>query len=585
MLVSEAFINSWFLLQRQLISGLHLAYVELQGASVRPDGLTATFPTGQSSTDELALAAELAKRTDSPITGTTASSGGEAGLLRIAYPLHLGQHANGAVVVEVEATLDRQTTILELLKWGEGWLNLALSQQVRETRCTAYKRIIDAAMMLDNYADALTLILASVPRQTGCTRLSLGRVNRKGIYLEAVSELCDLDRRGSRVKMLENAMLESWELGETVSWSKELADPHILLKHRDLSAEAELSGICSVPMMVRRSSGLVFCFEYVNGFSDKTAAQALCEESASFLTPLIEYQYKTNQPKWKQIAALMGECLREIRGAGRSRQGVAIGLGMILAGAILLSSAEHRVSATAALEGSIQQAVVAPFDGYVLEAVARAGQEVSEGDVLARLDKSEYEAEKRRLQAEELEFAEQHRQAVASLDHSQARIIEAQLDQAKARLSLINSRLDRTELRAPLSGIVISGDLSRSLGIPVLRGDLLFQIAPLDQYRIAMKISDREIADITVGQTGRVMLSALAGQSVPFRIVNVGSISLEETGGPAFRVEAELLESRQDLRPGMQGTAKVVVGSRPRWWLWTHSLTDWIKLRLWRWQL
>ena len=73
-------------------------------------------------------AAELARRSGAPVTGRGAEIADGRGALRIACRLHLGPHADGAVVVEVEAPLERQVAIIELLKWGEAWLNLALRQ-------------------------------------------------------------------------------------------------------------------------------------------------------------------------------------------------------------------------------------------------------------------------------------------------------------------------------------------------------------------------------------------------------------------------------------------------------------------------
>jgi hypothetical protein len=58
---------------------------------------------------------------------------------------------------------------------------------------------------------------------------------------------------------------------------------------------------------------------------------------------------------------------------------------------------------------------------------------------------------------------------------------------------------------------------------------------------------------------------------------------VEEPGEPVFRVEAELVDEAPALRPGMEGIAKVTVGERRRWWIWTHALTDWLRLQLWRW--
>jgi multidrug efflux pump subunit AcrA (membrane-fusion protein) len=147
---------------------------------------------------------------------------------------------------------------------------------------------------------------------------------------------------------------------------------------------------------------------------------------------------------------------------------------------------------------------------------------------------------------------------------------------------LIEEKLDRTELRAPLDGLVISGDWSRSLGVPVSRGDLMFQIAPLDRYRVAVQVSDRDIAGFDIGQQGELILSALPRAPIAFHVAAISALAADEVAEPAFRVEGTL-ETRPDgLRPGMQGVAKITLGERPRWWVWTHGLTDWLRLQLWR---
>ena len=584
MQVSESFINSWFSLQCQLIAGLQRAYVDLRGASVHPDGLTVTCPSNQCFSEELALAAALAKRTDSTITGTTSTAGAEPDTLRIACPLHLGSHAEGAVVIEVKATLAQQATILQLLRFGESWLNLALSQQNHETRAAAYKRIIDGAMKLPSYADALSFIVAAVRIQTGCTRLVLGCGSSKKMRLEAVSELVDPDKRSARVKMLEQTMREAAGLGETVCWSEELADPDILTSHCAMAQATGLGGICTVPVKLAAQNSLVFCFEFEAGFSDKASIQSLCQESATIIAPLISYQRHANSSWWARFCGLCNDGVVALAGIKDSRARLSSALALAMAFVVLMTNADYRVSASAILEGAVQRAVVAPFDGYVVEAMARAGQDIAEGDLLAQLDNRELTDQQRKLRAEEQEISEQYRQALATLDHGQAKIIEAQLQQASARLSLVNSQLARTQLRAPITGMVISGDWSRSLGVPVKRGELLFQLAPLDHYKVVINVPDKDIASISTGQSGKVTLSALPGHPVAIKVSNISSMAVDSVRAPAFRVEADLLDADPTLRPGMQGTAKVTVGKRRRWWIWTHSLTDWLRLQYWRWR-
>ena len=80
------------------------------------------------------------------------------------------------------------------------------------------------------------------------------------------------------------------------------------------------------------------------------------------------------------------------------------------------------------------------------------------------------------------------------------------------------------------------------------------------------------------------MLSALPRQDLQLVVTNIASLAADAVAEPAFRVEAELIEPLPGLRPGMQGVAKVVVGERRRWWIWTHALRDWLGLQLWRWR-
>jgi hypothetical protein len=37
------------------------------------------------------------------------------------------------------------------------------------------------------------------------------------------------------------------------------------------------------------------------------------------------------------------------------------------------------------------------------------------------------------------------------------------------------------------------------------------------------------------------------------------------------------------LRPGMEGIAKIEIDQRPLLWVWTRGLVEWLRLRLWEW--
>ena len=65
----------------------------------------------------------------------------------------------------------------------------------------------------------------------------------------------------------------------------------------------------------------------------------------------------------------------------------------------------------------------------------------------------------------------------------------------------------RTRLVAPFDGVVVKGDLTQSLGSPVAKGDVLFEVAPLDGYRVILSIDERDISDVREGGRGRLAKS------------------------------------------------------------------------------
>ncbi len=261
---------------------------------------------------------------------------------------------------------------------------------------------------------------------------------------------------------------------------------------------------------------------------------------------------------------------------------VVLGLA-ILSGITAFTPGTYRVTANANIEGKVQRAVVAPFDGYIAAAYARAGETVAAGDVIAELDIEELRLQQQRHSAEKSEHDRQYRKALAARDQTQAHIFKSQMQQAEAQLDLIEKKIRRAGLKSTLDGIIISGDLSRSLGAPVATGDILFEVAPLDQYRLIIHVDEKQVAEVDQGMTGMLSLKALPDGKMPFTVQKVSPVYEAEADGIAYRVEAQLAEHHAALRPGMEGVAKIEIGRRSLLWIYSHELLDLIRLWAWRW--
>jgi multidrug resistance efflux pump len=199
------------------------------------------------------------------------------------------------------------------------------------------------------------------------------------------------------------------------------------------------------------------------------------------------------------------------------------------------------------------------------------------------LDDRDLRLEQTRLTSEREQLTRKHRQALAAQDRATMAVIAAQINQTEAQLSLVTDRLARATLVAPFDGIVISGDLSQLLGTPVELGKVLFQIAPLDAYRVILQVEERDIAYLALGQRGELTLSGIPDQRMDLAVEQITPVSTSQDGRNFFRVEARLQRASDRVRPGMEGVGKVISGERKLIWIWTHSLIDWLRLTAWKW--
>jgi multidrug resistance efflux pump len=248
-----------------------------------------------------------------------------------------------------------------------------------------------------------------------------------------------------------------------------------------------------------------------------------------------------------------------------------------------LATAPFRISSDSVLEAEIRRSVVAPQEGYIAAAHVRAGDLVQEGDLLATLDDQELRLEQRKFQSQRVQLLKEYRKALAGYDRAEVAILKAKRAQTEAQLSLVNQQLVRTTLFAPFSGLVVKGDLSQALGSPVTRGEVLYEVAPTDEYRLVMKVDDQDIGLVKLGQRGQLKLSGIPDLSIGVTIDHLTPVSTSENGRNYFRVEA-VMDSHSDLmRPGMEGITKIEIGQEKLLWILTRRPINWLRIFAWNW--
>ena len=138
------------------------------------------------------------------------------------------------------------------------------------------------------------------------------------------------------------------------------------------------------------------------------------------------------------------------------------------------------------------------------------------GDLLAAFDDRDLVLERLRWVTERQVHAGEYDEALSAGKRADAVRLESQLAQADAQIHLADEQLARTRLTAPFDGLLVSGDMSQSIGAPVRRGDVLFELAPLDGYRVDLEVGENQVADVVPGQEGHLVLASLPDETLAF---------------------------------------------------------------------
>ncbi|HEV7915725.1 MAG TPA: HlyD family efflux transporter periplasmic adaptor subunit, partial [Albitalea sp.] len=242
-----------------------------------------------------------------------------------------------------------------------------------------------------------------------------------------------------------------------------------------------------------------------------------------------------------------------------------------------------QLAGQARVEGAMQRSISAPADGFVKAVHVRPGDAVTAGQLLLELAEQDLRIDAQRLAGELAQHESASLAALARSDRAQMGQHLARAEEARAQLELVNGRIVRTRIEAPFDAVVIEGDLTRSVGAAVKRGEALLALAPRDGHRIVIQIDERDIERVRTGQSAALALSALPWDTLPLQVTRVMPVARSIAGANVFDVEARPLGRSDALRPGMTGVARVSVGHEALALTAGRRMLDWLRLRWWQW--
>lgn len=429
-------------------------------------------------------------------------------------------------------------------------------------------------------AAAMTLVNETAARYR-CARVSLGWYDQGHIHLQAISHMDRFEKKMDIVSCLEALMEEALDQDEEILWPAPPENTAVVRDHLRFANSQQVAHLLSVPLRLEAEVvGVLTCERDSQAFSEEEVRglRILCDQSARRLGDL----KAADRPIFRKVSDLARQQSSKLLGTENTLTKLFALLTFLLVLSTLIFRLNYRVEAPFILRSEDVRQVSVPFEGFIDEVPVRIGQQVQTGDLLLSLDTNDLLLEEAEATANLVRYVREAEKARAKNGMSEMQIAQAQADQASARLELIRYRLSQAELRSPIDGIVVDGDLEELRGAPVNKGDILFKIARNEKLFAELKIHERDIHELNVGQQVQIAFVSQPQLSFAFTVEQIDPIAKAGEEGNLFRVRAAAVDSPASWwRPGMSGLGKVEVGPRRSAWILTHRTVDFFRLLLW----
>ena len=239
----------------------------------------------------------------------------------------------------------------------------------------------------------------------------------------------------------------------------------------------------------------------------------------------------------------------------------------------------YRVNCDCRVQPTARRFVAAPYHGILEKSLVEAGEIVTEGQVVARMDGRQLRIELAGLEAEYKGARRKSDSSRAIGEVAQSQIAKMEMRRLAAQIELTKTRMQDLEVRSPIDGIIVSGDLEKAQGAPLETGQTLFEVAPLEKMVAEIGVPESEIQYINQDDSVKLKLNAFPFQSWSGKVerIHPGTEVIDDQ--TVFVTEVELDNEQGLLKPGMEGAAKISTHWTPLGWNLFHN--TWENIRCW----
>lgn len=512
----------------------------------------------------------------------------EAGVAWLVMPLEVAQATvRFTLVVARNPALD-QSEQGHLRQFVESAVTAFSSERKAEASAKSLgeiSRVVDLGLIIGesaHFGEAANRLCNELETELSAMRVTLGWRKKGLMELIATNHggrmRNDTEIAGALCRAMDEAAEQDCEVGVP-----SVAGAEINRQHKAFS---EAHGNCQIVSLPLRKGGEVLGAVTVEYPQESEGISQERIDALRVVLDLVSPQLVTLQEKSGWMGARIWRSLRRrfasllgYRHTGWKLAGLIFLLGFLLACVIPMT---HTVKAPFVLRTKASADLTSPFSGYIDTVEVNVGDAVKKGQLLLTLDRRELVMQKTELQAERDRNTADARRYEAEGDLSQMRLSQLAIEQADAKLTVVDYRLERTEIRAPFDGVIVMGDLKERLYSPTEVGEILMRLVEVEGTYGELQVDERDIHFLKEGMTGEMAFTSRPEDKFDISLDTYEPVAVVKETGTYFRVRVNVAgEPEEWWRPELSGICKVDVGKRSVAWVYLHRTWEFVRLKLW----
>jgi len=228
-----------------------------------------------------------------------------------------------------------------------------------------------------------------------------------------------------------------------------------------------------------------------------------------------------------------------------------------------IGTAAEIVYATGGVEPVRWAKVASLVRDRILDVCDCEGKEVAKGDVLARLDDREAQAQLQELRARE-DFLKRELERVTELMARGASTTQAferasmDIRQVQALIRVQMEKINDYTIVSPMDGIVLRRD--GQIGEIAEAGQILFRVGEPKPLQVVAEVNEEDIPRVAVGQTALLRTDAFRDRRIEGKVREITPMG--DVVAKTYRIKIALPDDTP-LIPGMSVEANVITREKP----------------------